>query len=201
MIKFCCSIEEVKNNFPIIKSQKIKFDWVQSSAKCYRNAKLQNPEVSTGVAKCSGIRELLETGFVLRSWVEISILTTEDPVVFQYAVPEQQKYDFDIIKWFSGDVPQVAIPMPDASLQTLIKINTPWTVELPSDWSLLIIPIPYPDDPHIEATSGILTGPGTYEINPIIKIHKRPGLVSILQGTPLCQLIPIKNESCDVDIV
>ena len=38
------------------------------------------------------------------------------------------------------------------------------------------------------------------EINPIIKIHRKPGLLEISAGTPLCQLIFLKNEICDVEI-
>jgi len=200
MIKFVCNLKEVKEKFPIIKSRDVNFSWTKNSARSFKEARKQDPAICTGVSKCPGIKDILKSGYILKSWFDFSILTTNDPITFQYSIPEQKLYDFDLVKWFSGDVPQVSIPIPTTSLQTVIKITTPWVVELPEDWSMLIIPIPYSDDPDIEATSGMLTGPGSYEINPIIKIHKKPGLTYIAAGTPLCQLIPIKNEYCEIEI-
>ena len=200
MIKFKSSLPEVKKNFPIIPSKELKSEWIKAAAMSFKDAAKQNPAVTTGVARCSGIREITSTGFILTSWFDFSIMTFDDPIAFQYSVPIQNQYSFDLIKWFSNDVLQVKTPLPANSLQSLIKITTPWTVELPDDWSLLIVPIPYPDQPEFESTIGILKGPGTYEINPIIKIHRKPGLLEISAGTPLCQLIFLKNEICDVEI-
>lgn len=200
MIKFKSTLPEVKKNFPIISAKEFKFDWIRAAAISFKDAVKQNTAVTTGVARCSGIREIISTGFILTSWFDFSMLTSDDPITFQYSVPAQDQYSFDLIKWFSNDVLQVKTPLPSASLQSLIKITTPWTVELPDDWSLLIVPIPYPDQPEFESTMGILKGPGTYEINPIIKIHSKPGLLRIPAGTPLCQLIFLKNEICDIEI-
>jgi hypothetical protein len=142
---------------------------------------------------------MCSAGYILYSWFDISILTSNDPITFQYRIPPVDNCQLDLLKWFSNDVPQVRTPLPTNSLQTLLKITTPWSVNLPEDWSLLILPIPYPDEPDFECTAGILKGAGTYEINPIIKCHRRPGTLNIPAGTPLCQLIPIPDETVNFD--
>jgi len=200
MISFQCALPTVKEQFPIIKSKNYRFQWAKDAAQAYKEAVVSSNAV-TGVAKCPGIIDMCSAGYILNSWFDISILTSNDPITFQYRIPPVDNCQLDLLKWFSNDVPQVRTPLPTNSLQTLLKITTPWSVNLPEDWSLLILPIPYPDEPDFECTAGILKGAGTYEINPIIKCHRRPGTLNIPAGTPLCQLIPIKNELPLVEII
>lgn len=194
MIKFKCAIQDIKDKYPLIQSKSYKFDWLSKAARSFKMAASDNPTITTGVSKCKGIRDILSKGLLLPAWYDFSILTSEDPLAFQYAIPEKNKYNFEMLNWFSNDVAQVQTPLPSNSLQSVIKIITPWSVEISEDWSLLVIPIPYPDEPEFESTIGILEGPGSYEINPILKIHGKPGELSVFAGTPLCQLIPIHKS-------
>ena len=209
-IQFHCSLLEVKENYPIIPSKNFHPTWAKRSAQVYKELLKQNllDDSKLGTIKCPGIREISSKGYILTSWFDVSILTTDNPIAFQYAIPQQltpylEEHNFgkNVIKWFSGDLPQINIPLPEHSLQTLIKIVTPWTVTVPNGWSLLIMPIPYPDQPEFACTHGILESGDNYEINPILAIHKRPGELFIKAGTPLCQFIPIKHNNIDVEIL
>jgi hypothetical protein len=65
----------------------------------------------------------------------------------------------------------------------------------------MFIPIPYPDEPEFTAVHGLLTAGDYYPVNAIINVHRRPGELHISAGTPLLQLIPIKDEDVAVDIL
>ena len=209
-IKFYCSLPEIKEKYPIIPARNFHPNWAKQSAHAYKALVKNTSQFSrtTGTIKCPGIKDICSKGYILTSWFDISILTTSNPIEFQYAVPQglpeylkTRNFNKDLIKWFSGDVPQVSIPLPESSLQTLLKISTPWVVSIPKGWSLMIMPIPYPDEPEFTCTHGLLESGNFYEINPIVSIHKRPGEILIKAGTPLCQLVPMKTDTIDVEIL
>ena len=209
-IKFYCSLPEVKDKYPIISAKDFRPHWAKASALAYKEFVKNTPAHvrTTGTVKCPGIRDISSRGFILQSWFDFSILTTSNSIEFQYAVPQglvehlkESGFKKDLIEWFSGDVPQVAIPLAKNDLQTLLKIATPWVVSIPKGWSLLIMPIPYSDEPEFTATHGLLERGDFYEINPILKWHKRPGELLVKAGTPLCQLIPVKDEFIECEIL
>jgi hypothetical protein len=209
-IKFYCSLPEVKDKYPIIPAREFHPQWAKNSAIAYKEFVKNNAKYirTTGIVKCPGIRDITSKGFILQSWFDFSILTTDNPIEFQYCIPQglaehlkAQGFKKDLIEWFSGDVPQVAIPLAKNDLQTVLKIITPWAVSIPKGWSLLIMPIPYSDEPEFTATHGLLEHGNFYEINPILKWHKRPGELLVKAGTPLCQLIPVKDELIDCEIL
>jgi hypothetical protein len=208
-LNFYCSLPEVMDRYPIIPAKNFRPQWARDSAVAYKEFVKNSPVNvrTTGTVKCPGIRDISSKGFILQSWFDFSILTTDNPIEFQYALPQgldkhlkDLGFKKDLIEWFSGDVPQVTIPLANNNLQTLLKIITPWAVSIPKGWSLLIMPIPYPDEPEFTATHGILGQGDFYEINPILKWHKRPGELLVKAGTPLCQLIPIKDNTIEYEI-
>jgi hypothetical protein len=208
-IQFHCSIPDVAQSYPITDAKNYKWNWLSESARAFKQLDNNgaNGQIKTGTIKCPGIRDVCSQGYILRAWFDLNLITNHDPIEFMYAVPDSfssflqgQQFNKTPIKWFSGDVPQVAVPLPSNSLQTLVKITTPWTVRVPTGWSLMIMPVPYPDDPEFSCTYGLLRGSGEYEINPIIAVHRRPGQLTITAGTPLCQLIPIKNDKIEYQI-
>ena len=206
-IKFFCSLPEVKEKYPIQPAKDVNFSWFKKSAIAYRTQNKQDINVS-GTAKCPGIHNICSKGYILKSWFDVKIKTTDNPNEFQFAIPPQiqnylqeKNFNKELIKWFAGDNPALSIPLPEHSLQTLIKITMPWAVYIPRGWNLLVMPIPYPDHPEFTCTHGILPSGDFHEIHPILAWHKKEGEVTIDAGTPLCQLIPIKNEDIGVDVL
>jgi len=206
-IDFYCSLPEVKQTYPIIESKTSEFKWIKDSAICYKN---QSKETGifqhvSGTAKCNGIMSLVNQGYLLRSWFDLTIKTFEDPYRFEFFVPEsifsflqEKNYNKSLVSWFSGDDPVIKIPLNEGSFQTVLKIVTPWAVTIPKGYKLLIMPVPYADETNFESMPGILTSGNFYEINPIIKINKKPGELFIPAGTPLCYFIPMKEENVKV---
>lgn len=205
-VKFYCSLPEVLEKYPIISAKGCKPLWLKESAASYKKD-LQNAKTShvNGVIKCTGIQSVFSKGFIMRTWHDLTIKTGSDPYRFEYFIPEaitaylqERNYNNQLISWFSGKDPSINFPISDNCLKTPIKFITPWAVQIPVGWSLLIQPIPYPDDPIFTATPGILGQGDFYEINPIVIWNKLNSEILIKAGTPICQLIPVKDDEIDV---
>jgi hypothetical protein len=65
----------------------------------------------------------------------------------------------------------------------------------------MFMPIPYPDMVEFTAVHGILEAGEYYQINAIIKINQTKKEFTIPAGTPLFQLIPIKDAEDDIEIL
>jgi len=209
-LQFYCKLPEVKEKYPIIKASSYKPQWFKDSSLAYKEQVKTNGMYQhiSGTIKCNGIRNIMNQGFILRSWFDLTIKTGASNNEFQFVIPPEilnylgeRNFNKPLISWFSGADSHVSVPVQTNSLQTLIKIVTPWSVKVPRGWSLIFIPIPYPDDPEFSATHGTLIGGDIFEINPILTWHKRPGDHFVPAGTPLCQMIPVKNESLDIEML
>lgn len=203
-IEFHCKLPEVLESYPIIEAKTVKFNWLKQSAKEYKNmvdTKGKCEQVA-GTIKCPGLHNIMHKGFILTSWFDLTIRTdVQDESCFEYIIPENidsylklHNFNMTLINWFSGNEPALRVPLPKQSLQSLIKISTPWTVYIPKNISLLMMPVPYPDEPEFSAVHGILEPGNFYDINAIIQVHKKPGELFIPAGTPLCQMIVIDNK-------
>ena len=207
-IKFYCSLPEVLEKYPIIKCKSGHFNWLKRSSQEYKNDYEINHKCKhiSGVIKCDGIHSILNTGYILKTWFDFTIKTTDDPYKFEYIIPseifsdlEQKKYNKQLISWFSGNDSKLNTPLPKQSLQTLIKIIMPWSVSIPKGWNLLIQSVPYSDETSFTSTQGILKSGDFFEINPIIIWHRKNEEVLIKAGTPLCQLIPIRDTDIEIE--
>jgi len=147
-IKFYCQLDQVVENYPVLDQSVKKFTWRNRLAQLLRGQKNTNT-----VYKCPGIYNLLNNGYILPNWFDFSIKPCNDEYKFEYSIPMQlqnylqnKKFSKEPIGWFSGDDIAYSVPVPHGSMKTLIKINTPWCVELPKDLDLLITSIPYNDN-------------------------------------------------------
>ncbi len=200
---------EVLEKYPIIPAKKHRFEWMRSSAQAYKEISQQQGQIQkvSGTVKCFGLQNIMQTGYILPSWFDITVNTGSDPNKFEFAIPEgidsylkARGFDRSLVGWFSGTESALTVPTPTNSLKTLLKICTPWTVSVPKGLRLLFMPIPYPDQPDFSAVHGILEPGDFYDVNAIIQIHRRPGQLHIPAGTPLCQMIVVRDEDPEVSI-
>jgi hypothetical protein len=207
-IKFYCSLPEVKERYPIISARSQKFQWLRNSAVAYKRMvdERSTQEQISGTVKCGGIASIMQHGYVVRSWFDITIKPLDDSKNFECYIPEgiyaylnEKNYNKKLVTWFSNDNPSHGIPLAPTDLQSLIKINTPWTVSIPKGWNLLFMPIPYSDNPEFSATHGVLETGNKYDISVIIKIHTTNKELFIPAGTPLCQFIPFQTDAVPIE--
>jgi hypothetical protein len=209
-IKFYCSLPEIKEKYPITPAKDFNFNWFRNSALAFKkvSGEIGQKTAVTGAAKCPGIRPIMQNGVILRSWFDLTINTNKDPNNFDFFIPpgigtylQGRQFNKKLVSWFTPDDQAHATPVHESSLQTLIKITTPWSVAIPKGWKLLFMPIPYPDEPEFTAVHGMLSAGDYYPINAIINVHRRPGELHIPAGTPLMQMIPVKDEDIAVDVL
>jgi hypothetical protein len=205
-IKFYSSIPSVTKEFPIVCSKTIKRTWFKNVADEYNHITLDIKNYKhqfSGVAKCPGIIKLMTEGFVLRSWFDFIIDINQETGSCSFVTPPNLPAEINeryphfgksLIQFMNLNLPQMKIPIPDTVYPMLIKITTPWAVEIPKGWKLLFLPIPYADETDFISSSGILS-PGDREINPQLFWKKTATPKIIPAGTPLCQIVPIPDNT------
>lgn len=206
-IVFSCEFPEIQELYPIEPITTVKRNWFKATGAAYKEEvdRVGKYLSVSGTAKCPGIHQIVKHGYVLRAWHDLTIRTTDDDYELSFSIPEnmagfcqKRGWHKEMIGFFPGDASRLAVPVPEGSLKTLIKFSTPWCVKVPKGWSLLIMPVAYGDETRFSSTHGMLPGGEIYQINPILQINFKNGIEKIDAGTPLCQLLFIKDEKINV---
>jgi hypothetical protein len=201
VIKFYCLLPGLEKTMPIVPSGQIDFNWVAKARKFFSN----NPDGPI-TTKCPGIFSVLNTGWIQRTYMDITIETFGDKehlwvnteIDQRNATIQGQKYLDHYVSWHWAD--QFGNFREDCTdtLKTLIKIQSPWFVDIPKGYSLLMMPVPYNDDTRFTAATGLLKG--KHPLNVQLYWHCLNSKEVIKAGTPISQMILIKDQSNDYEI-
>lgn len=208
-VKFYSSIPGVIENYPIIKASSYKRKWTYNAAEAFKETtkNLQNYQNTlTGVVKCPGVFDIMNSGWIVTAWCDFIIDVNRDYNTINWHVPPMMQSvtsgdDFNkpIITFISTQNPAMSIPICGDDNHCLVKIHTPWTAEIPKGWSLLVLPVSYSDETRFKATEGILKPADHIEINPQLYWKVIHGTELVKAGTPLCQIIPVKDNDIDFE--
>jgi len=195
-IKFICSMQAVKDTMPIVRSGQIPRPWIKKVARQhgYDDGDGRNRSSS----RCPGIIDVMREGFVIRAWCDITIVIDGDN--FTWKIPHEingpagnnvevitAHHDFNLFQHLEN--------LPRHSFNHVLKINTPWYIDIPKGYKLLQIPVTYVDQNTFTSFIGMMEYDlGLHSLNIPFVLHKNRGEVTIKAGTPLAQLIPIKME-------
>jgi hypothetical protein len=203
-LEFVSLLPEVTQLMPIVPTKDVKYNWVKKAVDDYKNIRSANKTIThkfSHITRCPGINQIQKTGWVQRSWQDISIKTNGDGVSFDWLTPiDQFKVDADHTwKWpYVNQHPESLYAKfnPDSkSLKTIIKIQSPWMAYIPKGYYLMSMPIPYPDNKDFTASIGFLDPDfGPNFLNVQIFWHALDGTTTIPAGTPLCQYILVKKH-------
>lgn len=194
-IKFICSMQAVKDTMPIVRAGQIPRPWIKKVAR--GNIKDEEGR-SRSSSRCPGIIDVMREGFVIRAWCDITIVI--DGEDFTWKIPHEMigpggnnievvtyHHDFHLFKHLENK--------PRHSFGHVLKINTPWFIDIPKGYKLLQIPVTYVDQNTFTSFIGMMEYElGLHSLNIPFVLHKNRGEVIIKAGTPLAQLIPIKME-------
>ena len=87
------------------------------------------------------------------------------------------------------------------TLDTVIKVQSPWIVYVPKGYYLLCMPCPYPDNHSFTAATGFIDGDeGPNFLNVQLYWHELDGITKIPAGTPLAQYMLVKKDKIDGDV-
>lgn len=199
-IEFRTSVEGLEEFYPILPAKHVPFPWVEDSRKHAEKVKPSYGNIPQGGAhKCSGIHQLQSFGWVLTTWHDLYIETNGDGKTFSAnfpAVINAKTVPVHPVGHFEpelyGGLPTVKFAAP--TLQTIIKIHTPWTFLAPRGWGLLMLPMSYSSETRFTCATGVLNPKMTRSLNPVLYWHVLKGKTVIKAGTPLCYLLPIRVE-------
>ena len=210
-IIFFSVIDGVADAFPVAPAREFKFDWVANVKNSYKS-KIEKHKHSrvAHLARCPGIFDLLNTGYIVPMPWDIAIETNGDLQNFKWHGPT-----WDLENLFnknnssqgecliSGQLANGIdeyLPSPPDTLNVILKINLPWNVIVPPGMKFMMIPIPYPDGFEFEQVIGILDPAVSSEINLQLRWKVTNGIHTIKAGTPMCQLIPITDEKFQLEV-
>jgi hypothetical protein len=208
-VEFVCLFPEIKEIMPITPASKIKFDWIKPAIDDWKKTQeeMKNTPVKlTHFARCPGMHKIMREGWILRSWCDFTIKTDGDGKTFQWGSPVSQKsMDADHIwKWdYLSHHAESIFGQTDRrnTLDTVIKVQSPWIVYVPKGYYLLCMPCPYPDNHSFTAATGFIDGDeGPNFLNVQLYWHELDGITKIPAGTPLAQYMLVKKDKIDGDV-
>ncbi len=195
-IEFFSAVDGVAAAHPILESKKSMPNWMYQARQAFQeNANKRDLTIS----RCPGIVETLTKGFVVTAWHDIDVVSEEHTL--NAASPSEELNSLldgnPTLQIQSGDGIGKFLPRRPWSNKNILKINTPWHIK--SDVKFLMIPMPYTDFFEFESCIGVLDPSISSEINVQGYVNGR-GTFTIKAGQPICQLIPLTENSYDFEV-
>lgn len=194
MVKFNSLSKYAFDHYPIKRAKDSNFEWVETA----RNNFLESS--SPNISKCPGIFSVMGLGWIQYSHRDIYINTNGDGVSINHHIPSKFRSEFshDSVELHGPDQLSDFIDLGENTLKTIVKIGSPWWVEIPKGYSLLCMPVAYSGETKFTAATGILRGKMPLHVQ--LYWHHMNGTAKIKQGTPLNQLILLKDGVQDYDV-
>ena len=182
----------VRKHAPIEPAGKFKPDvWKRMPA--YVNKQKHKADSDQTVKGCPGIKDFMETGFVIPAWCDMEITPSECGNFVNTRYSDSSYND--------AHHPPDQVSVPGAEILTKfgvrasVKLDCPWKIWSKPNWSVLYQPMFYHEDRNYEAVPGIIDHDLGALISPINIMLKEIKPTFIKMGEPLVQLIPIKRET------
>lgn len=194
-IEFFSAVRGVAEAFPVLESKKNIPQWMYTARQAYSE---QQDKRDLSISKCPGIVEVLTKGFVVRAWHDIDVVSEEHGLSGK--TPSEELNTLlgnPVIQIQSGEGIGQFLPRRPWSNKDILKINTPWHIK--ADCKFLMIPLPYTDAFEFESCTGILDPSVSSEINVQGYVNGR-GSFTIKAGQPICQLIPLTDDSYEIEV-
>ena len=209
-MEFFTVIPEILHLAPILPAKKFRPDILVNAAKDYAHVK-NSPEFGTrkytNPAKCVGIYEYARYGWVLTTWQDFVIETNGDKVSFNWETPVAQD------KLTNGDMTTQMIDhhsknqyadyiggIPE-SLDTVVKINSPWRCIIPDGYFLMQGPLPHTNERRFTTATGFLSNDfGITQMNVQLFWHVLNGRTVVKAGTPIAHYMLIPKDQPDMSV-
>lgn len=151
------------------------------------------------IKTCPGIVNYLRSGFILRSWLDTIIETTDSYIKFSYPngeAPPNYLSTMDAMT-FNKDVKEYK----EYSHPVVIKWDLGWYCQAPKGYNLMFAPTQYHPNLNFTTAMGITDTRIEESLNSPAAWHPTEQFVFIPAGTPVLQVIPFKREEYDYDVV
>ena len=144
------------------------------------------------IKACPGIGDYMKTGFIIPAWCDMEIIPSQDGqmVETRYSDPEYNSA-FHPADQVHNEVSSV---MQKFGVKSAVKLDCPWKIWQPKDWSLLYLPMFFFEGRNYEAIPGVIDHDLGALISPINIMLLEKKITKIKLGEPLVQVVPIKRE-------
>lgn len=201
-IEFFSTVDGLADACPIIKASEYRPAWMSLAREEYIKMKKQRNDRFSHVYQCPGIFDLYNHGFIVTLWHDVIIKTNGDDKGFAWIIPASDLTELNekktLITTHDNSIGKF-IPVRPGSIPQVVKFNTPWHVVAPKGVKFLMMPIAYPDSFEFESTVGILDPGISSELNIQVNWNIKYGERTLKAGTPLAHLIPLSEESFDME--
>lgn len=193
-LKFWNENRTAVEKYPVVPAKKLIPNWfrdLSNVVEYYNN----HPTIKT----CPGIVNYLRTGFILRTWIDTIIETTQSYIKFLYPnndAPNNYLSTMDAMT-FDKDLTEFK----KYSHPTVVKWTLGWYCQAPKGYNLLYTPTQYHPNLNFTTIVGITDTRIDEGLHVQVAWHPTDKSVFIPAGTPIAQIIPIKREECEYDIV
>ena len=181
---------------PVMRVTKL---WERMSAEL--NGEDGIPELYEHAVTCPALRDVMDSGYVLKCPADILIKTDGTGVNFQWMSQMKFCTQTGPGKYVSAHIPQQTegmrhlVDQNKDVLDWTIKLELPWRVQAHPDLVCIQMPIPYWDEDRFSPPTGVVDPSYSYEINLQLFWHKvEQGEYLIKSGTPLCQWVPVHRS-------
>tara|TARA_B100000902_G_C27295129_1_gene909448 strand:+ start:1129 stop:1935 length:807 start_codon:yes stop_codon:yes gene_type:complete len=204
-IEFCSEIIGIEKIMPIIPAKDLPLDWVKRAIANVKKEGLIQTGINTKahITRCPGIISSRTQGWIVRLHQDLELTINGNDINWKTPI-DDQKYSFDMLEptvnifqdyvlhQFMKRWPKGANPM-------VVKINTPWHVRIPKGYKMLQTMPAFGDENRFHTITGIVE-----EEHGIVKLNFpmywfEQGKTLLEQGTPLAQLILIKQEHIEME--
>ena len=158
----------------------------------YINKQKHKIDSEQTVKGCPGIKDFMETGFVIPAWCDMEIMPSDcgNFVETRYSDPS-----YNSAYHPADQLENETQVLTKFGVRAAVKLDCPWRIWSKSNWSVLYQPMFYHEDRNYEAIPGIIDHDLGALVSPINIMLKEIKHTTIKMGEPLCQLIPIKRET------
>ena len=202
-MEFIQRIEGVKELMPIIPAAQYKHPWVGRLA-ADRKKQRERPDygmqTEVHTAKCPGIFGVLQNGWILRTWQDLTIETNGDGITCNWtsAMSQAEMCRIDAFSFHPPSQLTDFLENWDGAIRQVLKFQTGWSCIVPKGYVLMEMPVAYSDDDRFEVLPGMHHVGGYTELNPQTKWKVKSGKTLIKAGTPIAQYMLVKQEEFDM---
>ena len=202
-MEFIQRVEGVKELMPIIPASQYKHPWVgraMEDLKQQRARENYGKQSEVHTAKCPGVFGMLQNGWILRAWQDITIETNGDghSCTWTSAMDQKSLIGMDAIGFHPAEQLTDFLENWDGALRQVVKFQTGWSCKVPKGYFLMEMPVAYSDESRFEVLPGMHHVGGYTQLNPQTKWKVASGQILIKAGTPIAQYMLVKKEEFDM---
>lgn len=201
-VEFYSKIPDLKDAYPILSAKELPLPWRTESAQRAAIWMKDYSRPTHGAAhKCSGIVGFTQMGWVVTAWHDFVVVTNGDGKTLEWKLTSPTMFNHYLegppLGMFApplfGDL--ATSPLSENTVQSVLKIHTPWFYSVPAGWGLLMLPLDYTKEHRFTSAIGVLNPRISRQVNPILYWHVMSGETLVRAGTPLCRMIPIRLDT------